>query len=126
MAGFYTRNFEACLLHSGGLYVNQRLMLRSLEALNGFSKARQYFKCIANNTVVCSFKERRFSIGVDDYNYFRTVDTSEVLDGSGDTCCNVKIWANSHTSLPYVFVVRAQSDVGNGARTSGGCAKGSG
>src|SRR5205085_5807387 len=75
------------------------------------------FKCITDNTVISSLEERRFSIFIDDNYYLASVDASQMLNGTADTNCDIKIWSNCHSCLSNVFVMRSPMCIGNRTTT---------
>src|SRR3954466_11000527 len=83
----------------------------ALQFFYGGNHLRYYLKCIPNYSIVCCFKEGRFRILIDDYNYFTAIHACKMLNGSGNSNSNIQIRRNSKAGLSNVFMMRSPAGV---------------
>ena len=83
----------------------------SLKCLCGVNKFRDYLECISNDAIISCLKKRGFGIFINNHNYFRTVDTGQMLDGTGDSYGDIKVGSNGDTGLTNMLMMRTPSAI---------------
>merc|ERR1712112_266839 len=81
------------------------------------------FEQISNKSIVRHLKDWSLSILVDCHNDFAVLHSSQVLDSSGDSHGNVKLWGNNFTSLTNLHIVGDHTSINSSSAGPHSCSQ---
>jgi hypothetical protein len=98
---------------------NERVLFISEDpGLNQLLKLRYGFEQISHQAVISHLEDRRFFVLVDRNDHFGVFHTGQMLDRAGNTDRNVQLWRNDFAGLTDLHVVRYETCVDCGARST--------